>query len=110
LVYTLITPWDSPGIPIIYLAPFSATNPLTSSPALTFNPMTGDFCMTPTNIEVTVMAVLVSEYRNGVLIGTVERDIQITVIPCTNQVPLLSGRNRTNSFSQTVCAGIPFCF
>ncbi len=83
LVYSLITPWDSPGYPITYLFPFSATNPLTSAPAMTFNPVTGDICMTPTTLEVTVMAVLVEEYRNGVLIGTVERDIQVTVIACS---------------------------
>ena len=110
LVYSLITPWDSPGLQITYLVPFSATNPLSSNPAVSFNPMTGDICMTPTGMEVTVMAVLVQEYRNGVLIGSVERDIQVTVIACTNQVPALTGMNGTNSFSQTVCAGSQFCF
>ena len=110
LVYSLITPWDSPGLPIVYLPPFSASYPLSSNPAVTFNPMTGDICMTPTAMEVTVMAVLVQEYRNGVLIGSVERDIQVTVITCTNQVPALSGMNGTNNFSQTVCAGNQLCF
>ena len=110
LVYSLITPWDSPGLPITYINPFSATNPLSSSPAMTFNPATGDICMTPTALEVTVMAVLVEEYRNGVLIGSVERDIQVTVINCTNQLPALSGMNGTNSFSATACAGSQICF
>ncbi|MCX6273950.1 MAG: PKD domain-containing protein [Bacteroidetes bacterium] len=110
LVYTLITPWDSPGLQISYLFPFSASNPLSSSPAMTFNSATGDICMTPTALEVTVMAVLVEEYRNGVLIGSVERDIQVTVINCTNQVPALSGMNGTNNFSATTCAGSQICF
>ncbi len=110
LAYSLITPWDSPGLPIVYNAPFTANNPLTSSPAVTFNPTTGDICMTPTNIEITVMAVLVKEYRNGVLIGSVERDIQVTVIACTNQLPALTGINGTNVFSETVCAGSQTCF
>ena len=65
--------------------------------------------MTPTNLEITVMAVLVKEYRNGVLIGEVERDIQFTVIDCNNIVPTVTGINGTNSFSQTVCAGTQFC-
>ncbi len=110
LVYSLMTPFDSPGNPITYSNPWSATNPLTSSPAVTLNPSTGDICMTPTNLEITVMAVLVKEYRNGVLIGEVERDIQFTVIDCNNIVPTLTGINGTNSFSQTVCAGSQFCF
>ena len=66
--------------------------------------------MTPTNLEITVMAVLVEEYRNGVLIGAVERDIQFTIIDCNNIIPTLSGINGTNSFSQTVCAGTQTCF
>ncbi len=110
LVYSLITPYDSPGLPVTYLSPFSATNPLSSSPAVTFNPMTGDICMTPTALEVTVMAVLVKEYRNRVLIGSVERDIQLTVTTCNNQLPSLTGINGTTNFSTTICAGKQTCF
>ncbi len=110
LVYSLITPYDSPGLPVNYSNPWSATNPLSSSPAVTINPLTGDICMTPTSLEITVMAVLVKEYRNGVLIGEVERDIQVTVIDCNNIVPTMTGINGTNSFAQTVCAGAQFCF
>ncbi len=110
LVYTLMTPMDSPNFPVQYSTSFSATNPLTSIPALSFNPVTGDICMTPVNPEVTVMAVLVQEYRNGVLIGSVERDIQITVISCTNQLPVVSGINGTNNFTASVCAGNQLCF
>lgn len=110
LVYSLITPYDSPGLPISYLPQFSATNPLSSSPAMTFNTMTGDICMTPTALEVTVMAVLVQEYRNGVLIGSVERDIQLTVLNCNNQLPTLTGINGTSNFSETICAGSQSCF
>lgn len=110
LAYTLITPYDSPGLPVTYNPPFSATNPLTSNPAMTFNPMTGDICMTPTNLEITIMAVLVQEFRNGVLIGSVERDIQVTVINCNNQLPSLTGMNGTNIFSTTICAGVQTCF
>lgn len=110
LVYQMITPLDQAGLGVTYLAPFNALNPLSSSPAMTFNPSTGDICMTPTNLEVTVMAVLVNEYRNGVLIGSVERDIQVTVINCSNIIPSVSGINGTNNFSASVCAGSQLCF
>src|SRR4029078_3381796 len=48
--------------------------------------------------------------RNGVLIGSVERDIQVTVLNCNNSLPTLTGINGTNNFSATVCAGDQVCF
>ncbi|MEO8148644.1 MAG: PKD domain-containing protein, partial [Bacteroidia bacterium] len=110
LAYSLINPLGTGGVPVTYIPPYSATQPMNSVPAMTFNPLTGDFCATPQSIEVTVMAVLIQEYRNGVLIGEVERDMQITVTPCTNTIPNLSGINGTNNFSATICANQPFCF
>ena len=110
LGFSLITPYFSSGVPITYLNPFTAMNPLTSNPPVIFNPLTGDICMTPTTIEVTVMAVLVKEYRNGVLIGSVERDIQVTVFNCNNQIPALTGINGSNLFLELTCAGTQTCF
>ena len=110
LVYSLITPKQDAVTNVNYIAPYNASNPLNSVPAMQFNTATGDVCMTPQALQVTVMAVLVSEYRNGVLIGTVERDIQITVINCNNTLPTLTGINGTNVFSATVCANQPYCF
>lgn len=112
LVYSLMTPLGGigTGVPVTYFTPYSATQPLNSAPPMTFDPLTGDFCATPQQIEVTVMAVLVREYRNGVLIGQVERDMQITVIPCSNLLPNLSGINGTGNFTETICADEPFCF
>ncbi len=110
LAYQLITPYQTAGTNVIYNAPYNASQPLNSVPAVTFNPFTGDICMTPQSLEVTVMAVLVSEYRNGVLIGSVERDMQITVMNCANNLPSLTGINGTNNFSITVCANQQTCF
>lgn len=110
LVYELIDPLHNAGVPVSYIAPYSATQPLNSVPAMQFDSNTGDFCITPQSLQVTVMAVLVKEYRNGVLIGTVERDIQITVISCSNNLPTLSGINCTNVYDATICANEPFCF
>lgn len=110
LVYSVLTPLSVNGSPVQYQNPYSASQPLNSIPAMTFDSQTGDFCITPQSLEVTVMAILVSEYRNGVLIGTVERDIQVTVVSCSNILPVLSGINGTNSFSATTCADVPLCF
>lgn len=110
LVYSLITPLQTASSTVNYIGAYNAANPLNSSPPVQFNTQTGDICMTPQQLQVTVMAVLVQEYRNGVLIGAVERDIQITVINCTNTLPTLSGINGTNDYTATICANQQFCF
>lgn len=110
LVYTLVDPKQTATTNVSYISPYNAINPLTSVPGMQFNTVTGDICFTPTQLQVTVMAVLVSEYRNGVLIGTVVRDIQVTVLNCNNDLPVLSGINGTNNFSMTVCEGTQTCF
>ncbi|HYG50903.1 MAG TPA: PKD domain-containing protein [Flavobacteriales bacterium] len=110
LAYSLITPMTGPATTVTYLTPYTATQPLTSVPAMTIDPLTGDICMTPQMLEVTVMAVLVEEWRGGVLIGSVVRDIQVRVINCTNTVPEITGINGTSNFSASVCAGSTLTF
>lgn len=116
LVYSLMTPLAGPST-----APFSATvtyssiaydsiHPIDSAPPVTFDSLNGTVCMTPSALDIGVMAILVKEYRNGVLIGEVERDIQINVINCTNNLPNLTGMDSTNNFISTICPQIPFCF
>jgi hypothetical protein len=70
LVYSLVNPKQTATTNINYLAPYNANNPLNSLPAMQFNPQTGDVCFTPQQLQVSVMAVLVREFRNGVLIGS----------------------------------------
>lgn len=112
LSYQLITPRTGPNASdtVTYDVGFSATQPLTSTPPMTFNTATGDFCMNPSIAEVTILAVLVNEWRNGVLIGRVERDIQVTVLACNNFIPSLTGINGSPITTATVCAGNQLCF
>ncbi len=110
LSYTLITPQTGPTTTVTYIAPYSASQPLLSSPAVTFNNSTGDICMNSTQIVVTVMAVRVDEWRNEVWIGSVVRDIQIHTINCTNNLPTITGINGGNTYSASVCAGNSLSF
>jgi PKD repeat protein len=115
LVYSMITPTTGlgGGDTVQYIAGYNAQDPITSSPAFTFDEATGDFCMTPIILgEVSVMQVLIEEYRNGVKIGSVERDIQLRVINCPNDnnLPFVDGINSTGDFSTTICAGEEFTF
>jgi hypothetical protein len=93
LVYSLVTPLSSAwGGTVNYFGGYSASNPVTGS--TTFDPITGDLCILATAIDVTVLAMKVSEYRNGVLIGSVIRDIQVIVLNnCTTAPPVLTGLN-----------------
>ncbi|REK08026.1 MAG: PKD domain-containing protein [Bacteroidetes bacterium] len=110
ITYQLITPFSGATTTVTYTAPYSSTQPVRSNPPVSFNPITGDICMVPTQTDVTVFAVLVSEYRNGVLIGQVERDIQLTINNCNNFLPLLTGINGLPSFTMSACANTPINF
>ncbi|MFL5764956.1 MAG: PKD domain-containing protein [Bacteroidia bacterium] len=110
LYYTLITPQTGPATTVTYLTPYSATQPLASSPPVTFNALTGDMCMTPSMIQVTVFAVLVQEYRSEVLVGSVMRDIQLRTMTCSNTNPYVNGINNTGTYSLTACAGQTISF
>lgn len=110
LYYSLIAPATGPASTVTYLAGYSPQQPLLSSPAITFNPVTGDICMTPTQQEVTVLAVKVEEYRNEIFVGSVIRDIQLRSVTCTNNLPYLAGINGTGQYTITACAGAPINF
>lgn len=110
LAYTLIAPRTSATTNVTYNAPYSAAQPLLSSPAVTFNTLTGDMCMSPTQIEVTVFAVLVEEWRNEIMVGSVMRDIQLRTVTCTNNNPYVNGINNTSQYSLIACAGVPVNF
>jgi PKD repeat protein len=70
------------------------------------NPTTGDITFTATTTDqVGVTDVLVKEYRNGVLIGTMIRSMQITSLDCSNKAPEISGFLPDNKDSIAVCAG-----
>ncbi len=62
-----------------------------ASTSLTVDPYTGDLTWdSPTlNGEFNV-AILIEEWRYGYKIGSVLRDLQITVVACTNQPPVLT--------------------
>lgn len=90
LVYTLIAPLDQGGGSLVYQGAYSANNPLPTASGFVFDPATGQMTFTPTQQGVYVVDVLVSEYRNGVLIGTTMRDIQIVIINCSNNAPTIN--------------------
>ncbi|MBI3502084.1 MAG: PKD domain-containing protein [Bacteroidetes bacterium] len=111
VAYSLITPLIDPVNTVTYTGTYTPTQPLTSTPPVTFNATTGDVCMFPTaSGEVTVMAILVKEYRYGILIGSVERDIQVSVLAGADNLPTLNGINATNTYIDTAVVGCAYSF
>lgn len=90
LVYTLIAPLDQAAGGLVYQGVYSATSPLPTASGFNFDPSTGQMSFTPTQQGVYVVDVLVTEYRNGVVIGTTMRDIQIVIINCSNNAPTIN--------------------
>ncbi|NRA12171.1 MAG: hypothetical protein HRT57_09480, partial [Crocinitomicaceae bacterium] len=88
LVYTLVAALDTSGFAVTYIPPNNPTYPvLDISGSIIFDSQTGSIVITPSLIQVAVIAIRVDEYRNGVKIGSVVRDLQIVVQNCSNVPP-----------------------
>jgi hypothetical protein len=110
LVYSLSDCYSKEGHIVNYLPGFSATNPLLTTNGVLINASTGALSFTPSSTQVAIICVLVEEYRNGLKIGSVVRDIQFNVVICSNNVPLLSGIDNTSNYNTTVTANTSLCF
>ncbi|MEI6815761.1 MAG: gliding motility-associated C-terminal domain-containing protein [Bacteroidota bacterium] len=118
LVYTMITPLMGTCGSSTYMtdqvtfssSTFDAFNPINSNPPAIFDSLNGSICVTPSALDIGVMAFMVKDFRNGVLVGIVERDIQINVINCINNIPTITGIDSTIIFVDTICSQTPFIF
>lgn len=112
LVYSLTSCYNTAGNPVTYSTGqgISATSPLHTVSGVNINSSTGAISFTPNAVQVGVICVLVEEFRNGVKIGEIVRDIQFTVVNCNNMMPSLSGINGTTNFSTTATVGQQLCF
>lgn len=93
LVFSLVTAEDGAfaacpnnPFPNTYIAPYTPSNFCASSIPIVINSTNGVINFIPSQIQVAVMCVLVREYRNGILIGQVKRDIQINIVQQCNQI------------------------
>ena len=114
LVYALIPARTANAVNIPYKTNYSASQPIRNSGganAVTLNPQTGTMTVTPSVLQVAVVTYQVKEYRNGVLVGVVTRDVQFVIRACTgNASPTATGINGTAVYSMQVCAGTPVSF
>ena len=101
------TPSAGPYSSITWQPPYSASDMIGGVPVMSINPVTGILTATPSTLGIYVFAVAVEEYRGGVKIGEVRRDIQYQVISCnTNQAPVFI---QPTIASYTIVAGDSIC-
>ncbi len=101
-----------PYVSVPFLAPYSASYPMSSSPAININPTTGFLNGVPNIIGQWVVGVCVSEYRNGQLIGVHHRDFQFNVINCPFVVSadIVSQTTTNNGAGTGYCNGFTISY
>jgi hypothetical protein len=77
-----------------------------------FDVETGQMVCTPSSNQIVVISVRIDEYRDGDWIGSVQRDLQVVIRPCNNNVPEiplgienLIGGTLLDSNTVVVCPG-----
>lgn len=110
LVYNLTCAMSGPNTCINYMPGYSATQPFSSNPPITFDYFTGDLFMHPTAPEVGIIVFQVLEYRNGELIGSVMRDVRMLITPCQNANPTATHMNGTSQQIAYVFPMDTICF
>ncbi|MBL4705155.1 MAG: hypothetical protein JKY54_11575 [Flavobacteriales bacterium] len=120
LIYTLVNALGSGGSPIGYTGAYSPTYPVTTTTgSFPFDNSSGTMSFTPNAIQICAIAIRIDEYRGGVLLGSVMRDVQVVVAACgaNNQPQIiapgivnLTGGTLVDTNSVEICAGVPLTF
>ncbi|MCB9233512.1 MAG: T9SS type A sorting domain-containing protein [Bacteroidia bacterium] len=119
LSYSLGPCYQGAGNPVGYAGGFSASSPLGPSWNVSIDPLDGtlNLVANPGNVVVGVLCIYVNEWRNGVLINTYVRDVQVSMMNCgSNDNPTMSGltnlvnANLVNPWTVEVCGNSSFCF
>lgn len=112
IVYELGPALDFGGFPLLipYNSGYSYLQPFLSTTSTTLNAANGLLTVSPNALQVAVVCMKVSEYRNGFFIGYVYRDFQIAVVNTSNNAPSLTGMNGTANFVTNGCPGDTITF
>ncbi|MEL6592600.1 MAG: hypothetical protein AAFQ68_21055, partial [Bacteroidota bacterium] len=92
---------------VTYRSGFSGASPLATASGVNVDPFTGLVTFTPTQAQVGVVCILVEEFRNGVKIGEIVRDIQVNIAACTNAPPVVAPiTNKIVAPGTTLCLNV----
>ncbi len=94
LTFQLVPGYEAgggPGAPqqyATYLAGYTYNNPVhTAAGGFSFDGVTGQFNFTPDLAQNSLVVMQVNEYRNGVLVGSMMREMTFVVLPTCNNTP-----------------------
>jgi hypothetical protein len=90
LVWSLDTPKTALGL---YCAGYTLPPDTSGNGTFSIDATTGIISYTASFLGNYVTTVIVEEYRNGVKIGEIRRDMQLIVGPSTNNIPLITNTN-----------------
>jgi hypothetical protein len=110
LVYSLTSCKTGATSNVTYASGYSGTNPLSTSGGMSINSATGQITFTPNAVMSGVVCVKAEEYRGGVKIGEITRDIVVNVISGSNSQPTVGSVNGGGSYAATVTAGSNLTF
>ncbi len=111
------TSWVSPSTNVTLSKGYPAlsipANPFQTNNSFTVNGTTGQISFTPDTTGLNNVAFLIKKYRNGLLIGSITREVGFTIMPA-GAIPVtnLTIANSTGAINTSngisVCAGQPF--
>lgn len=117
MTFSLVNAMRSASASVTYYPPYSGSQPIAG---ITIDPATGQINFTPLVLGNFIVVIQAREYRNGILIGSVMRDIQFIVQNCQiNNVPdatggqitnLTGGAVQTGPYALQLCEGSSFTF
>jgi hypothetical protein len=111
LVYMFTSALRGPGQQVVYLPSYSASQPFSAALPTGIDSTNGIITVTPNIVQNPTVSIKVNEYRNGTLIGTVYRDLMVSVYPNNNNLlPTMSGINGSGIYTVSVCAGDTLSF
>jgi hypothetical protein len=110
LVASFIVPRTDYNGSLQYDSGYSLSFPMQLNAPLSIDPVTGQFCFTALGTDYTQLAIRILMYRNGKLLGSVQRDVGLNIITCANEQPTLTGINNTEAADTFVCANSQLCF
>ena len=112
LSFEFIVPRTGPNIidTVDFLDGYFYDQPFISSSPVTIEANTGLIVGMPVQTEASIFAVLVNEYRNGILIGQIERDLNFLIETSANIIPDITGFFGSSDFTIDIFANQPNCF
>lgn len=110
LVFSLVPCLTSDSTTISYLPGQTPQQFLLTNTPITLDSINGTIYIEPSISQIGFFAIKVEEYRDGVKIGEVTRDMVIVVTNCNNQPPQVSGINGSTDYDMAVCPGQSISF